>query len=228
MSPQSANQASGVNNRAQNPNPSSNQQVDLTLRLGAFGRITINPPPMNPQHAPANFTGTNTDQAQNQPPVMVSGGANKPNTRGQATQRVSCAQELMRNQSMNSNGRGQVAAAVGGGGGGNAVHTNMPPIRQMNEYTLLNPSSRKGNGSSSSRKKNSSKTQVIYNDPNQKCTNYNCGTNNTPMWRKGPLGPKSLCNACGIRYRKEEEKKKAALMAVQNPAPASTDQNDKE
>ena len=62
MSPQSANQASGVNNCAQNPNPSSNQQVDLTLRLGAFGRITINPPPMNPQHAPANFTGTNTDQ----------------------------------------------------------------------------------------------------------------------------------------------------------------------
>lgn len=30
----------------------------------------------------------------------------------------------------------------------------------------------------------------IYNDPNKRCTNYNCNTNDTPMWRKGPLGPK--------------------------------------
>ncbi|KAE8657836.1 KH domain-containing protein / zinc finger family protein isoform 1 [Hibiscus syriacus] len=47
-----------------------------------------------------------------------------------------------------------------------------------------------------------------YNDPFKRCTNYNCNTNDTPMWRKGPLGPKTLCNACGIKYRKEEEKKK--------------------
>ncbi|KAJ7561869.1 hypothetical protein O6H91_03G044800 [Diphasiastrum complanatum] len=29
-----------------------------------------------------------------------------------------------------------------------------------------------------------------------------CGTSKTPLWRNGPLGPKSLCNACGIRYKK--------------------------
>lgn len=29
-----------------------------------------------------------------------------------------------------------------------------------------------------------------------------CHTNSTPLWRSGPLGPKSLCNACGIRQRK--------------------------
>ncbi|CAA6665466.1 unnamed protein product [Spirodela intermedia] len=29
-----------------------------------------------------------------------------------------------------------------------------------------------------------------------------CGTSRTPLWRRGPAGPKSLCNACGIRYRK--------------------------
>ncbi|KAE8731633.1 hypothetical protein F3Y22_tig00002793pilonHSYRG00151 [Hibiscus syriacus] len=29
-----------------------------------------------------------------------------------------------------------------------------------------------------------------YNDPNKRCTNYNRKTNDTPMWRKGPLGPK--------------------------------------
>ncbi|XP_051228611.1 uncharacterized protein [Lolium perenne] len=29
-----------------------------------------------------------------------------------------------------------------------------------------------------------------------------CYTTKTPLWRGGPTGPKSLCNACGIRYRK--------------------------
>ncbi|KAJ0976319.1 hypothetical protein J5N97_018284 [Dioscorea zingiberensis] len=30
-----------------------------------------------------------------------------------------------------------------------------------------------------------------------------CRTTRTPLWRGGPSGPKSLCNACGIRYRKK-------------------------
>ncbi|CAI9103485.1 OLC1v1001976C1 [Oldenlandia corymbosa var. corymbosa] len=29
-----------------------------------------------------------------------------------------------------------------------------------------------------------------------------CRTTKTPLWRGGPSGPKSLCNACGIRHRK--------------------------
>ncbi|KAJ0971584.1 hypothetical protein J5N97_019543 [Dioscorea zingiberensis] len=31
-----------------------------------------------------------------------------------------------------------------------------------------------------------------------------CRTSMTPLWRKGPDGPKSLCNACGIRYRRKK------------------------
>ncbi|KAM0867901.1 hypothetical protein ACQ4PT_041670 [Festuca glaucescens] len=30
-----------------------------------------------------------------------------------------------------------------------------------------------------------------------------CRTTSTPMWRGGPTGRRSLCNACGIRYRKK-------------------------
>lgn len=26
-----------------------------------------------------------------------------------------------------------------------------------------------------------------------------CGTTKTPQWREGPLGPKTLCNACGVK-----------------------------
>ncbi|CAH2065375.1 unnamed protein product [Thlaspi arvense] len=29
-----------------------------------------------------------------------------------------------------------------------------------------------------------------------------CGTRNTPLWREGPKGAGTLCNACGMRYRK--------------------------
>ncbi|KAG8079196.1 hypothetical protein GUJ93_ZPchr0007g4982 [Zizania palustris] len=49
-------------------------------------------------------------------------------------------------------------------------------------------------------------------DPVDDCTApkacADCHTTETPLWRGGPGGPKSLCNACGIRYRK---RRRAAL-----------------
>ncbi|CAH2038612.1 unnamed protein product [Thlaspi arvense] len=33
----------------------------------------------------------------------------------------------------------------------------------------------------------------------RKCTH--CETTKTPQWREGPSGPKTLCNACGVRFR---------------------------
>ncbi|CAL9063532.1 GATA transcription factor 8-like [Musa acuminata AAA Group] len=35
--------------------------------------------------------------------------------------------------------------------------------------------------------------------PGRKCTH--CEIQKTPQWRAGPMGPKTLCNACGVRYR---------------------------
>ncbi|KAI9320460.1 hypothetical protein BX666DRAFT_1908290 [Dichotomocladium elegans] len=29
-----------------------------------------------------------------------------------------------------------------------------------------------------------------------------CGTRTSPEWRKGPSGSRTLCNACGLRYRR--------------------------
>ncbi|KAL9935362.1 hypothetical protein V8E36_005710 [Tilletia maclaganii] len=44
-----------------------------------------------------------------------------------------------------------------------------------------------------------------------------CGTTNSPEWRRGPTGHKTLCNACGLRFsrsviraKKREEKRKAS------------------
>ncbi|KAI7868413.1 MADB protein [Spinellus fusiger] len=36
------------------------------------------------------------------------------------------------------------------------------------------------------------------------CTD--CGTTSAPEWRKGPKGPKTLCNACGLRWAKTSKK----------------------
>ncbi|RUP44201.1 hypothetical protein BC936DRAFT_149796 [Jimgerdemannia flammicorona] len=36
------------------------------------------------------------------------------------------------------------------------------------------------------------------------CTD--CGTTESPEWRKGPMGPKTLCNACGLRWAKKNKK----------------------
>ncbi|KAM7276230.1 hypothetical protein ACFE04_018096 [Oxalis oulophora] len=33
----------------------------------------------------------------------------------------------------------------------------------------------------------------------RKC--LHCATDKTPQWRTGPKGPKTLCNACGVRYK---------------------------
>ncbi|KAK7038077.1 hypothetical protein R3P38DRAFT_2904299, partial [Favolaschia claudopus] len=31
-----------------------------------------------------------------------------------------------------------------------------------------------------------------------------CGRTDSPEWRKGPTGPKTLCNACGLRWAKQD------------------------
>uniref|UniRef100_A0A0D9VDV3 GATA-type domain-containing protein n=1 Tax=Leersia perrieri TaxID=77586 RepID=A0A0D9VDV3_9ORYZ len=45
-----------------------------------------------------------------------------------------------------------------------------------------------------------------------------CNTTKTPLWRSGPCGPKSLCNACGIRQRKA---RRAMAAAANGGAPPS-------
>jgi len=46
-----------------------------------------------------------------------------------------------------------------------------------------------------------------------------CGTTKTPLWRGGPAGPKSLCNACGIRSRK----KRRALLGINKGSTTTED-----
>ncbi|PIN18973.1 hypothetical protein CDL12_08376 [Handroanthus impetiginosus] len=36
-----------------------------------------------------------------------------------------------------------------------------------------------------------------------------CGADNTPLWRKGPGGPQTLCNACGLKHLRNIKKHNA-------------------
>ncbi|KAF3654025.1 hypothetical protein FXO38_15344 [Capsicum annuum] len=53
----------------------------------------------------------------------------------------------------------------------------------------------------------------------------NCDTTSTPLWRNGPRGPKSLCNACGIRFKKEERRASAAAATANGGGGIETHQH---
>ena len=52
-----------------------------------------------------------------------------------------------------------------------------------------------GGGGSSGRKQ-----QPQHKGPGKQCVE--CGATQTPQWREGPAGPKTLCNACGVRFNR--------------------------
>ncbi|GAV77679.1 GATA domain-containing protein [Cephalotus follicularis] len=56
---------------------------------------------------------------------------------------------------------------------------------------------------------------ACYNNNNIRVC-ADCNTTKTPLWRSGPRGPKSLCNACGIRQRKARRAMAAAAAAAGN------------
>ncbi|KAI9321606.1 GATA zinc finger-domain-containing protein [Dichotomocladium elegans] len=43
---------------------------------------------------------------------------------------------------------------------------------------------------------------------------HSCNISETPEWRRGPDGARTLCNACGLHYAKLIRKKAAAAASV--------------
>lgn len=61
--------------------------------------------------------------------------------------------------------------------------------------------------------------RIVQQQQQRKCSH--CETTQTPQWRMGPLGPKTLCNACGVRY------KSGRLLPEYRPAASPTFDGDK-
>ncbi|KAK8671185.1 hypothetical protein V6N13_037790 [Hibiscus sabdariffa] len=66
---------------------------------------------------------------------------------------------------------------------------------------MMDPSE-KGSDSEDQNNNNHNPEEISLSNETKK-TCADCGTSKTPLWRGGPAGPKSLCNACGIRSRKK-------------------------
>lgn len=77
-------------------------------------------------------------------------------------------------------------------------HANIFNQQSISNVRMINKAGRNGSENASS--------------AGRKCAN--CDTTTTPLWRNGPKGPKSLCNACGIRYKKEERRTAACAVSV--------------
>lgn len=72
-------------------------------------------------------------------------------------------------------------SSVGGGGGGKKTGTKST-TKKKDGWENTNMAINGGGGGEG-----------------RKC--LHCATDKTPQWRTGPMGPKTLCNACGVRYK---------------------------
>ncbi|XP_077209997.1 GATA transcription factor 9-like [Tasmannia lanceolata] len=68
------------------------------------------------------------------------------------------------------------------------------PCDWSSRLLVLSPASSSESGIS-----NSGKKEISGTGDGRKC--LHCLTEKTPQWRTGPMGPKTLCNACGVRYK---------------------------
>lgn len=84
------------------------------------------------------------------------------------------------------------------------------PVKKSSPHTAKHEDQKTKPSLDQSSGNNSSPTRVCVD----------CNTSKTPLWRSGPKGPKSLCNACGIRQRKSLR----AAAATSNVMAASADQ----
>ncbi|XP_044489144.1 GATA transcription factor 28-like [Mangifera indica] len=63
------------------------------------------------------------------------------------------------------------------------------------------------------------------------CTHCGIGSKSTPMMRRGPAGPRSLCNACGLKWANKgvlRDISRNPVTGVQDPSAKTTEQSDGE
>ncbi|KAG1799500.1 GATA zinc finger-domain-containing protein, partial [Suillus subaureus] len=72
-----------------------------------------------------------------------------------------------------------------------------------------------GNGSGGGGGKNKYRKRSRATPPG-KC--HSCNIRETPEWRRGPDGARTLCNACGLHYAKLVRKREKALANGESPS----------
>lgn len=76
-------------------------------------------------------------------------------------------------------------------------HTASPPSSTSSTTSFAPPDSPPPENAPAKKKKKSSAGGGAAQP--RRCSH--CGVTKTPQWRAGPLGSKTLCNACGVRFK---------------------------
>ncbi|TKY74542.1 GATA transcription factor 9 [Spatholobus suberectus] len=75
-----------------------------------------------------------------------------------------------------------------------------PPCNWTSRLVVLSPTTTTSSPHSDAVKKAPpERRDVADGGEGRRC--LHCATDKTPQWRTGPMGPKTLCNACGVRYK---------------------------
>ncbi|GBE81718.1 hypothetical protein SCP_0400890 [Sparassis crispa] len=80
------------------------------------------------------------------------------------------------------------------------------------------PSSASGSGSVDDETTEAQRKKVKRMHAAEQYVCVTCGRTDSPEWRKGPLGPKTLCNACGLRWAKKARKEPDAEGDASGPS----------
>ncbi|WOL10561.1 hypothetical protein Cni_G19319 [Canna indica] len=81
------------------------------------------------------------------------------------------------------------------------IHHLPPPAAAGRSFLLCNdpPPAKKQKQKKRGRKPKQPTCAATAAPGERRCAH--CGSQKTPQWRAGPLGAKTLCNACGVRYK---------------------------
>ncbi|KAK3023137.1 hypothetical protein RJ639_043976 [Escallonia herrerae] len=78
--------------------------------------------------------------------------------------------------------------------------TTTPAMSSESESDIVASGSGKKAGKSTQKKREARDNKLAMSGGDgRRC--LHCATDKTPQWRTGPMGPKTLCNACGVRYK---------------------------
>ncbi|KAI6155530.1 hypothetical protein BKA82DRAFT_3968129, partial [Pisolithus tinctorius] len=119
-------------------------------------------------------------------PSAPAGNISGPSTSAERTAAEKDMELIRTKRAMTTN---LAATAAGGSGGGGSIGGGTPM----------------GSGNSASKNKYRKRSRAT---PPGKC--HSCNIRETPEWRRGPDGARTLCNACGLHYAKLVRKREKA------------------
>lgn len=97
-------------------------------------------------------------------------------------------------------------------------HTNPRPQQPLPQTSVPSTS----NSSTSSKKPKPRRGKRRANNPDHKPYCHHCGANETPEWRRGPDGARTLCNACGLYHSKMKRRNKLEQEKLKSNSSASS------